>query len=288
MIFNQESIKNELLRWKAIVGPNEYSGPETVGLHEVLDAHFLLQDHFSELGEGIGGIGPRDVNILHSTLARQFTSFGGRPRWANHFEVIGTLFFGLICNHPFHDCNKRTALLTSASHLDKLGRVPEIAETEYEELAVRTAEKSLHGMPHFDKFRKQQDPEIKFLAYFFRNNSRPTNRRSYFITYQELGTILRRFDCRFGQPDGNFIHVEKLVTKRHLIFQKRTEWQSILQIRFPGLKSEVGLGDLKRLRRALELTPEHGIDSEVFFHGSEPLQSFIRKYQRPLRRLANK
>lgn len=202
--------------------------------------------------------------------------------------MIATLFYGLIQNHPFFDCNKRTALLTSALHLDKLGRIPEIPETEYEELTVRVAERTLRKFHSFDKFRKQEDADIKFLAYHFRNHSRKTNKRSYFITYQELSVILKRFRCRFGESDGNFIHVEKLITKRTLLFQKRTEWQSVIQIRFPGMKCEVNLSDLKRLRKTLELTPEHGVDSDVFFHGSEPLESFIRQYERPLRRLADR
>lgn len=288
MLFNHQGVQAELERWKKLAGHDEYVGPQTIGIHDVLDAHFLLQDHFRDLQEGIGGMGPRDLHLLHSALSRQSASFGGRDRWSDPFEVIATLFFGLIRNHPFHDCNKRTALLTSALHLDKLGRIPEIPETEYEELTVRVAERSLSKFRQFEKFRKQQDSEIKFLAYYFRNKSRRSNKRSYFITYQQLGIILKRFDCRFGEADGNFIHVERLIAKRTLLFQKRAEWQSVVQIRFPGMKSEVNLSDLKRLRKNLQLTPEHGIDSDVFFHDSEPLQSFITQYERPLRRLADR
>lgn len=47
MVFNHTNVRQELERWKNLAGPDDYSGPKTIGIHEVLDAHFLLQDHFS-------------------------------------------------------------------------------------------------------------------------------------------------------------------------------------------------------------------------------------------------
>src|SRR5258708_5167506 len=110
MDLSNEPLKEEYERWKNEIGPNDpYDGPTTIGIHDVLRAHFLLLDFFTtEVGDGIGGIGPRELNLLHSAVSRQTAGFGGHAKYSDKYEVCATLFFGLIMNHPFHDANKRT------------------------------------------------------------------------------------------------------------------------------------------------------------------------------------
>lgn len=85
---------------------------------EILRAHFLLAESFRELGEGLGGIGPRSTHLLQSAVSRQYVGFGGRQKWDDLYHLAATLFFGLIKNHPFHDANKRTALLIALYQLE--------------------------------------------------------------------------------------------------------------------------------------------------------------------------
>ena len=126
--YRNADIEAEYKRWSNLIGPADpYLGRTTIGIHEVLRAHFLLLDFFSQIGEGVGGIGPRDIHLLHSALSRQFVQFGGESKWTQRIEVCATLLFGLIKNHPFHDANKRTAFLTSILHLQKVGRTPKIS-----------------------------------------------------------------------------------------------------------------------------------------------------------------
>jgi prophage maintenance system killer protein len=288
-VFTNREVEQEYERWRRQIGPEDpYVGPSTLGIHDVLKAHFYLQDYFFEINEGVGGIGPRDLSLLHSALSRQFTGYEGRTKWNDPVELCATLFYGIIRNHPFHDCNKRTALLSSLLHLEHIHRVPEIAERDYEDLAVRVADRTLNLMRKWEIFAKQDDSEVRFLAWYFRNNSRKTNKREYFINFQQLEGILKRFHCRLGPPDNNFIHIQRQTQKKLLfgIIRSAPIWQNVVKVRFPGMKSEVANGDLRRIRQALELTPENGVDSEVFFKGRDPVQSFISKYERPLRRLA--
>jgi hypothetical protein len=35
---------------------------------------------------GIGGVGPRDLNLLHSAIYRQFISYGGKEKWLGPYE----------------------------------------------------------------------------------------------------------------------------------------------------------------------------------------------------------
>jgi len=121
-------IQNEHKRILKKIGPEDpYLGDTTIGIFEALKAHFLLIEFFAKSGEGVGGIGPKDINLLHSALNRQFLEFGGTPRWNNRLEVCATLMYGLIKNHPFYDANKRTAFLVSLLHLQKIGRTPTIS-----------------------------------------------------------------------------------------------------------------------------------------------------------------
>jgi hypothetical protein len=66
-------IRDECARWTNLIGlPDPYLGKGTIGIHEVLQAHFLLAEYFATQGEGLGGIGPKDANLLHSALSRKF------------------------------------------------------------------------------------------------------------------------------------------------------------------------------------------------------------------------
>ena len=74
MDFLHADVEREYQRWTKIVGFDDpYHADDTVGLHDVLKAHFLLIDYFVEKNYAIGGVGPRDLDLLHSALSRQFT-----------------------------------------------------------------------------------------------------------------------------------------------------------------------------------------------------------------------
>ncbi len=85
-------IAAEYERWVTMIGrADPYLSKVTIGIHEALQAHFLLIDYFYEKKEGIGGIGPKDTNLLHSALSRQFVQFGGKPKWNDRINICATL-----------------------------------------------------------------------------------------------------------------------------------------------------------------------------------------------------
>src|SRR6516165_7060234 len=77
--FLHQDIYDEYLRWTRIVGDEEpYDTSKGIGIHDVLRAHFLIVDFFVESQQrGVGGVGPRDLNLLHSAINRQFVGFEG-------------------------------------------------------------------------------------------------------------------------------------------------------------------------------------------------------------------
>jgi len=141
MYFLHAGVEQEYKRWKQIVGSDDpYNSDDTIGLHDVLAAHFLIVDYFAEKKHGIGGVGPRSLDLLHSALSRQFTGYGGASKWKGLYQHCATLMFGIIKNHTFHDANKRTALLAILFLLHRNRRIVTLPQKKLDGLMVRSPE----------------------------------------------------------------------------------------------------------------------------------------------------
>lgn len=288
--FINEAVAEEYQRWAAKVGTaDKYDTQETVGLLDVLRAHFLIADYFFGKDSGLGGIGPRDMHLLHSAVYRQFVAYGGKAKWKTNFERAATLVFGLVTDHPFHDANKRTGLLTYLYALHKMNRLPTNGQKDLEDFMVEVAERSLTKYRRMkDLVKREDDADVLFIADYLKRNSRARDSRYYTITYHELDQRLREFRHCLNNPHKNFVDVCRMDTVREYgLFGKRKEkLVTVAQIGFPGWKNQVGKGAIGTVRRSAKLTPEHGIDSATFYRGADPLNALIAQYEGPLQRLA--
>lgn len=300
MDFLHADVEREYQRWTKIVGGDDpYHADDTVGLHDVLKAHFLLIDYFVEKNYAVGGVGPRDLDLLHSALSRQFTSYGGVKKWNGLFENCATLMFGLIMNHPFHDANKRTALLCVLFLLHRKKHIIELPQKRLDAMVVAIAANELHV--YFSKETRYQkrltaaagpDEIVRILADFLRRNTRFRDDSSRSVTYSELNRALRGHGFELRNPSGNYINVVRVEPARRANFLGlggRPEREVYLaQVGFPGWKDQVHKSALKTVREATGLTTKNGCDTRVLFKEAEPLTSLISEYAEPLRRLANK
>lgn len=244
----------------------DYSGDRPhLTCENVLDAHYLICNHFLKFGEGIGGVGPKDFGMLSSAVSRQVSSAFGTFVYNDLWEIAASLIFGLINDHPFHDANKRTAFLSSVFLMLENGFVPRVDVAEVEDFTVEIAEfNGLHGR-HMD---------ITEIAPRFKTMFRPRdNRISYIVTFNELQGLLSAHGCSIGNPNGNFINVYKGDIR-------------VAQIGFPGWSKEVSRNAIATVRKSTGLTAENGYDAQVFFKGEDPLRLLIGEYEEPLRRLA--
>lgn len=289
-IFDNAEVRSEYERWMEQIGEDDpYRTQQTVGIHEILRAHFLIVDYFFTKGSGIGGIGPKSLDLLHSAIYRQFVSFDGKDKWNTPYEKAGTLLYGLISDHPFHDGNKRTGLLTLLLFLIKMGRTPTIGQKELEDFAVEIAEGNLSKYGRFKHYQKRRrEPEVLFIADFLRRNSRKLDKRYYTITYKELDRRLRDFGYKLDNPSGNHIDVIRRETRRKLFGfgGKEAVDVKVAQIGFPGWKSQVRQSAISTVRKEAKLLPQHGFDSKTFYEGADPINSLIAEYAKPLERLA--
>lgn len=244
----------------------EYSGDRPhLNCEDVLDAHYLICDHFLRLGEGIAGFGPKDFGLLSSAVSRQLASAGGSFVYDDFWDIASSLIFGLINDHPFHDGNKRTAFLSSVFFMMEHGFTPAVDISAVEDFTVEIADyKRAHG-------RHMEVSEIapRFKTMFRRQD----NRMSYIVTFNELQGLLKTHGCSIGNPSGNFINV-----------YVGEQWVS--QIGFPGWSKEVSRNAISTVRKSTGLLPENGVDAQVFFKGADPLSILIGEYEEPLKRLA--
>jgi len=265
--------------------------PGCLDIFDVLRAHFLIANHFFIEGEGIGGIGPRDFGLLESAIHRQTSSFGGKDRWTDNFDICATLFFGLIKNHPFYDANKRTAFLSLLFQLEAQGWSPSVPERNVEDFTVEIAENKL---VRYRRFRDLDgpDPEVRFISYWIRSKFRKIDRTNRAITYKELKKIINRYGYSLENPRGNYIDVVKfeMISRSFLgLFRKDTEQiVKVGQIGFPRWTAQIRASAVKSVREMTGLTYDRGVDSRAFYEGLDPLQSLITTYHEPLRRLAGR
>lgn len=252
---------------------------------------FLIANHFYLEGEGIGGIGPKSVELLQSSVYRQAISLGGTMKWERLFDVTATLFFGIIKNHAFYDANKRTAFLTALFQLYENGFCPTVHESVFEDLTVQVAENQLAKYARFKDLlnRGVEDPEVRFLSKWFQDNTRRVDNKKRSITFRELEVILRKYGFFLEDPSDNHIDVVKYEKRRRGLFGLGgtvEERVRLNRIGFPGWSRQVHKSTLKHVRQITELSAKNGVDSSAFFDGLDPMQSLIATYNEPLMRLA--
>ncbi len=232
---------------------------------DVLDAHYLICNHFLKIGEGLGGVGPKDFGLLSSAVSRQVASAFGSFIYQDFWDIASSLIFGLINDHPFHDANKRTAFLSSVFFMLEHGFVPKVEITQVEDFTVEIAEFNRVNGRHM----KVEEISPRFKTLF----RRADNRISYAVTFRELATLLGKHGCSLKDPTGNYINVLKGDLR-------------VAQIGFPGWGTEVSRNAISTVRKSTGLTAENGFDAQVFFKGEDPLSKLIGEYEEPLRRLA--
>ena len=260
---------------------------------DVLNIHFSIVDYFLETGDGekgLGNIGPKDRELLSSAVARQIGGYRGNPIWKTDYEKCATLFYGLIKNHPFHDCNKRTALLTALYYLVKLNRAPTARHKELEIITLIIASNEIRNRKAFKPYSKFEDGEIRFLAQYFQKNTRPIDMRYYVITYNELNKLLGGFGYSLNNPHGNSIDIIR-IEKRSTLFGlplKKERHTRVGVIGFTGWTREVSNKEMRLLREYTGLTAKDGLDCQVAYKENPPLSSLLNKYSGVLQYLDKK
>ena len=275
--------------------PNDNFGERMTEYIDVLQAHYLICDFFESSGGTSSLHGIKNVDMLCSAVSRQTVEFAGVKKWADEYEIAATLFFGLVKNHPFHDGNKRTALLVLLNHLLKNKKVAAVPQKEFEQLTVIVAESDWHSLRHYKPRGEmsqadEQDYAIRCIAKSLRRMTRLVDKSFKPVAYFELENAISKYGYYFKDPYRNRIDIckNKDVYNWIGIKTKKQVPVKICNVAFPGMKRQVSKETLKEILKKLELDDKHGFDRRSIFNEAIPMYKLIQDYEGPLKRLRDK
>jgi death-on-curing protein len=258
--------------------------------------HDALCREFAATGDPIDPPGLRSSALLESAVGRQHTGWGGTLKYAEPLENAATLMFGLCCDHPFHNGNKRTALVGMLAHLDRNNLV--LHATKERELLRFVVQVADHAVC-FDQVKRGRvvesvprrgsaDEEVAQISAWLRSRTVRIKRGERQITYRELRKILGSRGFEIRDPKNMKVGIYRLEKRRKLLVKEVEEYKQVMSIDWPGDGRVVGRDVIKGIRRNLGLCEEDGVDSDTFYGGGDPVDRFINQHRVILRKLADR
>jgi len=274
---------------------------------DVCAIYKVIAEFAKELGEPIHPFGIRDKNLLESAVSRQHTGFGGIQKYSDIRQIAASLLFGICNDHPFHNGNKRTALVCTLSFLAENGYTPQgTRHKDFEDLVLATSSHNLssfaknHGLEKkHSQVRdiikrtgancKSMDDEVDIVFHWLARHTRHEELKERPIPFRRLRQILTKFDCEFAKSPDSKISIRREVTstQRLLGIFKRTE-QLKTHLTYYGENHTMDVGSLKKIRSDLHLSAKHGCDSRDFYDNQAVVDSLLVEYKNILQRLAKK
>ncbi|MCU1326858.1 MAG: hypothetical protein JWN34_2228 [Bryobacterales bacterium] len=233
--------------------------------------------------------GVKSEHLLESACMRPQTGWPSDAKYPTVEMAAAALVHSVVNNHPFHNGNKRSALVAMMVFLDRNNHWlrPTVQQSDLYMWILEVARHRV--LPDGYQYPNLADYEVQAMADWIRKNSRPIERSERPITWRQLKSILEhQFGCTFESRTRGKVTIRRIVTvrSRNLLRGFRREDQRQYLMTIGGEGREVGLGTVKSLRSALCLTEDFNIDSAVFYGDVRSADQFISKYQRVLRDLA--
>lgn len=219
--------------------------------------------------DAFGATDPLHPAKLSSAVFRQNTGIGNSFKYDTIPEVGATLFYGIAMSHSFENGNKRTALVSLLVFLDKNRTLlVNAGEDELYELARQVASHEIEV-----KGERNTDSEVNSVASWIREHTRSRVLGDTATKFSELKELLEELGCTFDRPDSNYIKI------------RRDGY--VAKTGYPNAHFTVGVGEIKKIRRALKLDEMHGIDSAGFYSLEETVDGFVNTYRNLMKRLAD-
>jgi death-on-curing protein len=230
-----------------------------------------IVDDFAKDRDPIDPPGVKSENLLASAAFRPQTTLGGVRKYPSMAMAAAALFHAIVLNHAFHNGNKRTALVSLISFLDRNGWVLMADEDELFEYVLNVAKHEV-TTDYRREDPESADREMLAIARWLQQHVRRVNKAEYNIPFRGLRKILTEFDCVFDVRPGNRMDITREGLKT--------------QIAYSGEGMEVPQNAVHKVRKDLELDEAHGYDAEAFYRSRARISGFIQKYRKILERLA--
>lgn len=250
---------------------------------EITQIHVALEQEFATSADPIIPPGVRDQTLLESAAYRAQTSLGEEMKYPTPPMVAAAYLHSLIHNHPFHNGNKRAALVSMLASLDRNGFLLTRGEQELFRYVLRVAQHRLvpESSPNL------ADRELIAIAEWIHSGSRVIEKGDRPIKWRELRRNLIRLGCSLDPPQpGNRIKIRRPITEKGFLGRTRQQ-ELVVTAGYSGEGREVRGEYLHEIRQRLRLDDESGCDSG-YFYGTDPREpdEFISQYRTILRRLA--
>lgn len=256
---------------------------------EIESVHYALAEDFAGSADPVSPAGVRDGTLLASAVTRPVTSLGGERKYQTVELASAALMHSLVHNHAFFNGNKRTALVSMLTMLDRNGVVVTSNQDEIFKWTVRVAQ---HRIADNSLLGDRSDIEVAAMAEWICSNSRLLDKGEKVLSWHFLRRRLNAMGCSV-EPTGNRGGSLRLsrtaqVRERNFLGVSRTVERTLsIQVSFDGDGRDVSKKDIRAIRRELHLDDEHGIDSAIFYGtDSTPPDQFIAEYRKTLVRLA--
>lgn len=268
------------LQWEAI---GHIRDLHFLTLEDVEHIHMVLEEDFSRSADPIEPRGLRDRSLLESAANRPMTSIGSEVKYPTVEMSASALFHSLIHNHPFHNGNKRTALVALLVLLDRNEFVLTCSQSDLFRRTLATAQHALIAPGASDL----ADREVAENSRWLRSHVRPIDRTERVIKWLKLRQLLRERGCEIAmaQGAGNRLNITRSIHQQRILGLPPRVTVLRTQVQYSGDGSEAQRSTVHKIRKDLHLDDEHGCDSSAFY-SEVPIDTFIVEYRRVLTRLA--
>ncbi|HEC01945.1 MAG TPA: type II toxin-antitoxin system death-on-curing family toxin, partial [Phycisphaerales bacterium] len=163
---------------------------------EVRGIHFELVKDFSGSRDPIEPAGVRTENLLASAVFRPQTSLAGQRKYPTVEMAAAALLHSIVHDHPFHNGNKRTSLVSVLVFLDENSFFPEFDQDEAFKLVLDVAQHRISDPHQTDPHRENlADRETLEIARWLCGHCRILKRGDHPVPFRRLRQILVDYGC---------------------------------------------------------------------------------------------
>lgn len=247
------------------------SSIDRMTLDEVLQVRRRMAGLAIATQDAFGSTEPLSYDKLASAVFRQETGVGGVYKYDSIHSNGATLFFGIAMSHSFENGNKRTALVSLLVYLDKNKiLMVDAGEDDLYELARGVA---AHDIVLREGQVRNSDTEVQAVADWLKVHTRQRVIGDSAMDFKDLRALLEELGCEFQNPEANFIKIRR---GAHMV-----------KTGYPRANFEVGVSEVKRVRRSLHLDEIHGVDSAGFYALETKVDEIVNNYRNLMKRLAD-
>jgi death-on-curing family protein len=240
-----------------------------INTNTIIYIHDYLTNYFKDLEDPIQPPGIKNRGGIESAASRPDLN----PEYDSPYLKGAALFHSIINNHPFHNGNKRTALLSTIYYLGEFGIL--IEQCSDEELYEFTRRVAAH------EISENRIDEVAIIAEQLEKFSRTQSKGDRPLKFRKLEAILNEFGF-------TLIDYGKVCKIRNQDTNKTIKGVTVKKKGKNG-KEDFDPQYISKLRKLLNLTPENGIDSMRFYGEegvSEDLNNFMKIRIEVMKKLA--